>query len=407
MLDKFSGEQKKQFLLTSGIVVGVSAVIVVLMTTFQGDKQKKTIDAPAVNVIDKKTTDASVFRKEFGDKSATNTAEIEALKKQIEAMKDGNTSGQAQQNMFAQNQNKTLPTFNNSQTQSGNYMTPPPPPPPPPVSNNSGNYEIKDSNKNVKPTTTVMSNMIGVVSATQSKTETNSEAESDNNSKKSKSKSIVLPSGSFMQGILLSGLDAPTGGKAKSSPQPVLIKVTNIANLPNKFKADLKECTIVGSGYGDLSSERAYVRVEKLTCVTNKGKAIEKGASGSSIGYVTGEDGKVGLAGKVVSKQGAMLARTLAAGFLEGVSKSFAASTSTVAIQPTGSVTTPNPADTLQNGLLSGVGEASKKLADFYMKLANEMFPVVEIQAGRKIDVILLEKLSFDAEDIDKKGSSK
>lgn len=406
MLNKFSGEQKKQLILTSTIIGGFATAVVVLMTAFQGDKPNKTIVAPAVNIVDKKTTDASVFRKEFGDKSATNTAEIEALKKQIEAMRDGNSSVQPQQNMFAQNQNKALPNFNQSETKSGNFLTPPPPPPPVTNDNRGTNYEMKDTQKNVKPTTTVMSNMIGVVSGTQP-TNSSSEAEGESAGKKSKKKSIELPSGTFMQGILLSGLDAPTGGKAKSSPQPVLIKITNIANLPNKFKADLKECDVVGSGYGDLSSERAYIRIEKLSCMTNSGKAIEKGTSGSSIGYATGEDGKVGLAGKVVSKQGAMLARTLAAGFLEGVSKSFAASTSTVSIQPTGSVSTPNPSDTLQNGLLSGAGEASKKLADFYMKLANEMFPVVEIQAGRKLDVILLEKLSFDAEDIDKKGASK
>jgi len=32
------------------------------------------------------------------------------------------------------------------------------------------------------------------------------------------------------------------------------------------------------------------------------------------------------------------------------------------------------------------------------MKLANEMFPVIEINAGRKVDVVLLEKMSFDTE---------
>jgi conjugal transfer pilus assembly protein TraB len=409
MLDKFSGEQKKQFILTSTIIGGVAAAVVVLMTAFQGDKPKKTIDAPSVNIVDKEVTDASVFRKEYGDKEASNSAQIEALKKQLEAMKENNTSAQSpQQGLLQQNQNKSLPTFNQSGTNAGNFLTPPPPPPV--ADNRNPNYEIKDTPKNVKPTVTVMNNMIGVVSGTQ-QTASAQKASGDDaqisEKETKKKKSIELPSGTFMQGILLSGLDAPTGGKAKSSPQPVLIKITNIANLPNKFKADLKECDVVGFGYGDLSSERAYIRVEKLTCMTNSGKAIEKGTTGSSIGYVTGEDGKVGLGGKVVSKQGAMLARTLAAGFLDGVSKSFTASSMTYSIQPTGSIGTPNPSDTLQNGLFGGAGEASKKLADFYMKLANEMFPVVEVQAGRKVDIILLEKLSFSTDEIDKKGASK
>ena len=34
-----------------------------------------------------------------------------------------------------------------------------------------------------------------------------------------------IPAGAFMRGVLLSGLDAPTGGQAQQNPHPVLIEV--------------------------------------------------------------------------------------------------------------------------------------------------------------------------------------
>lgn len=398
MLDKFSAEKKKQFIYIVAAVSGLSLTVILLSTVFQGDKPKEVIDAPTINIVNKKDTDEKVFRKEFGSTSATHTAQIDALKKELETMKNNGDSNNTLQNGQVQ-KNQTMPTNQQlpmSSTTSAMKMLIPPAPVRAEEKSKVAFGEPKEE-KHVKPTSIVMNDMIGTVSGSAPV------VSPDSSASKKKAKQIEIPSGSFMQGVLLSGIDAPTGGKAKSSPQPVLIKVTNLAHLPNRFKANLKECHIIGSGYGDLSSERAFVRVEKIACMTNDGRAIEKGATGQAFGYVAGEDGKVGLAGRVVSKQGAILARTLAAGFLEGVSKSFSVSTSSVSIQPTGSVTTPNPSDTLQNGLFAGAGEASKKLADFYMKLANEMFPVVEINAGRKVDIVILEKLSFDIEDKDAK----
>lgn len=66
---------------------------------------------------------------------------------------------------------------------------------------------------------------------------------------------------------MLNGLDAPSSGAAKSSPHPVAIQIIDKSILPNKFRADIKDCVAIGSGYGELSSDRAILRVENLSCV--------------------------------------------------------------------------------------------------------------------------------------------
>lgn len=74
--------------------------------------------------------------------------------------------------------------------------------------------------------------------------------------------SITLPSGSILSGVLVTGMDAPTGKAAQKDPFPSLIRIKTEAILPNRFRADFRECFLIAAGWGDLSSERAYMRAE-------------------------------------------------------------------------------------------------------------------------------------------------
>lgn len=194
-----------------------------------------------------------------------------------------------------------------------------------------------------------------------------------------------LPSGSFTRALLLGGLDAPTGGQSQQNPQPVLLKLMDHAMLPNRFRAQVKECFVVGAGYGDVSAERAYIRTESLSCVTRLGQAIDVPLKG----YVAGEDGKAGMRGRLVSKQGQILANALLAGVASGIGSAFQQNATTVSVSPLGTTGTVDANKQLQAGLGSGVGKALDRLAQYYITLAEKVFPVIEIDAGRSVDVVL------------------
>jgi conjugal transfer pilus assembly protein TraB len=200
-----------------------------------------------------------------------------------------------------------------------------------------------------------------------------------------------LPTGMFTSAVLLNGLDAPTGGLAKTNPIPVLLNLVNGGKLPNRFRSRVKSCFVTGAGYGDLSSERAYIRLEKLSCVMKDEKIVDADIDG----YVTGEDGKVGLRGTVVSKQGQMIARALFAGLASGLGQSIAQSYSTVSTSPLGAVQTVNPSEVAQVGVATGVGKALEKIADFYIARANELYPVIEVDSNRRGDVVLTKKVAL------------
>lgn len=206
----------------------------------------------------------------------------------------------------------------------------------------------------------------------------------------SKNKSYI-PSGSFMRVALLGGLDAPTGGQAQTNPWPVLMRVQDNAFLPNKYRAKVKECFVLGAGYGDISSERANIKIESFSCVLQDGEAIDVPAKG----YVVGEDGKAGMRGRLVTKQGQVLANALTMGILSGIGRGFQQSSMQYSQTAFGSVGQVDPAKQYTAGIGAGVGKALDRLSQYYITLAEKMFPIIEVDAGRTVDIVLTKGLTL------------
>lgn len=203
-----------------------------------------------------------------------------------------------------------------------------------------------------------------------------------------------LPAGMFGQAILLSGLDAPTGGQSQSNPHPVLLQLHDLAVLPNRYRYDWAQCLITGAGYGDLSSERGYIRTESLSCVSKDGNVLDVPIKG----YIVGEDGKAGMRGRLVSKQGQVLGNALLAGVVAGIGTGLERSSSVQSVSPLGSTNSIKPGQEFQSGIGSGVGRALDRLATYYIQLAEKMFPVIEIDAGRVVDIVLTQGVKVDVD---------
>lgn len=204
-----------------------------------------------------------------------------------------------------------------------------------------------------------------------------------------------LPVG-HIPAVLLGGLAAPTGGQAQRDPVPVLLRLTDMAVLPNGFRAQVKDCLVIGEGYGDHASERAYIRAVLLSCVLRNGRVLEVPVRASVF---SGEDGMNGLRGTLVTKQGAILGNALLSGIAAGLGSGIASATQSVSNTALGSVTsTPTDAASLARmGVGTGVSKALDRLAQYYIQLAERTFPVVEIQAGRYVDVVLQQGVFLDA----------
>ncbi|MCU1709600.1 TraB/VirB10 family protein [Xanthomonas hortorum pv. pelargonii] len=194
------------------------------------------------------------------------------------------------------------------------------------------------------------------------------------------------PSGSMIQGVLLTGLDAPTGQGAMKEPTPVLIRVKKESILPNRYLADFRECMILAGGHGDLASERAMLRAENLSCIRTDRSVIDVKLQG----WVVGNDGKAGVRGRLVSKQGAVLAKASLAGVADGISQAFSGNVRGVA--PGNGI---DSAYAAQSGAFGGASTALDRIAEYYLNLADQMHPVIEIDAGREVTLVLVRGISL------------
>jgi conjugal transfer pilus assembly protein TraB len=216
-------------------------------------------------------------------------------------------------------------------------------------------------------------------------------------------KTIYLPP-SFMDASLLTGVIAPATEVAKSHPIPMLIRIRDLAVLPNEVKQkDLRGCFVVAEGTGNLAQERVEARLLTLSCITNKGDAI---IDQNVKGWVVDADGRAGLSGRVVAKFGTHIARVAIAGFMEGFGKAFeqtALDTTTNIVGGTTTTLKDNQTDTiLRAGAGRAVVEVAEDLKSFYLQLAQQTLPVVEVGPTKTITLILSEGVDLEIKDYKK-----
>ncbi len=204
----------------------------------------------------------------------------------------------------------------------------------------------------------------------------------------------TLPAGTFAKAVLLGGVDASTAISAPSDPRPVLLRITDKGTLPRKFCSDLKECHILASSYGDLSSERVYMRLEKLTCTERLTGEISET---QVAGYVSGEDGKAGVRGVIVDRAGPLIRNSLIGGFFSGIGTFFEHSKNQLTLPMTsfGGINPFSPQAMLSAGAASGTSKALEKYAEFFMKRAEQLQPILQVAAGREVDIVFTQGTRF------------
>jgi conjugal transfer pilus assembly protein TraB len=209
---------------------------------------------------------------------------------------------------------------------------------------------------------------------------------------KKANRTIYLPPG-FMKARLLTGIDALASRDATSNPEPIIARVQAPAVLPNDVKANLAGCFVIGNATGSLAKERVEVQLVSISCVDFDEHAVVDQAI---KGFFVDADGKKGLSGKVVTRAGATLARSFIAGTIAGIAQSVEGTFGDVSTSALGSVRTLDAGDAAKTGIAGGLSRSSDKLTDFYLDLARQAGPVVEVGAAKDVVVVIQEGLALE-----------
>ncbi|WP_334054744.1 TrbI/VirB10 family protein [Pasteurella multocida] len=203
--------------------------------------------------------------------------------------------------------------------------------------------------------------------------------------KESENKRFYVPSGAFSNAIILEGADASAAVTAQETDSvPMQFKLTGKLHLPSNQKLNkLNGCFVTAGTYGDISSERAIVRLKRLSCIIN-GKHIDQEVQGHVAFY-----GKNGIKGIPVMRNGKILGLAFASGALGGLGSGISqVGSTTVGI---GATHTIGASEVLRQSLGNGTQTAANKLADYYIQRAEQYHPVIPIGSANRVEVIFQE----------------
>lgn len=209
---------------------------------------------------------------------------------------------------------------------------------------------------------------------------------------KKKNRTIYLPPG-FMKARLLTGVDALASRDATSNPEPLIARVQAPAVLPNDVKANLAGCFVIGNATGSLAKERVEVQLVSLSCVDFDERSV---VDQPIKGFFVDTDGKKGLSGRVVTRAGATLARAFIAGTISGIGQSVENTFGDVSTSALGSVRTLDAGEAAKTGIAGGLSRSSDKLTDFYLDLARQAGPIVEVGAAKDVVVVIQEGVALE-----------
>ena len=201
-----------------------------------------------------------------------------------------------------------------------------------------------------------------------------------------------VPTGSFVRAVMLGGADANAGVNGSADARPVLFRLLTRGTLPNGKHSKLKGCLAVGSVYGSISEERGIIRLESLSCTLTNGDILDTAVKGTAFGVY----GKNGVRGIPVLKNGKIVYSAGIGGFISGIGKAASQMFTDQSISPLGETTSVKPQFALGYAGADGVSTAASKIADYYIKLAEQYHPIVQLDAGTQVDLVFLQGFSLD-----------
>lgn len=370
----------RQWVLLAALVTGLVALAIVVAFLSQ-DKKKNEKTEPATTIrLKNDSFNEEHFVTTYGAQITSLQKEVDALTAELKRKEERDEKEKG----FKERENNFEAAFDHVQTQQLGELDNPY------GKSNSNSAVLKRNPQNDAPRLVIKKVSDAEPAEKNNRSKTDQIAKNRTTEKKADE---LLITGSFARARLLNGVEAPTGGQANGNPVPMLLEIKDPAFLPNRYRSDIKRCMVTANATGDLSSERVLVRLDRMSCITNSRGAIDVRVTG----YVTGEDGKTGLKARVVTRSGQAIANALLVGTLSGLGEavSLAAQDSTTNFAGTVTNSVNNP---WRAGLGDGMKDAMDRVADYYLKLADKIFPVLEVDAGRDVDIVITQSSSIVTE---------
>ena len=215
-----------------------------------------------------------------------------------------------------------------------------------------------------------------------------------------------VPSNTSARAVLLGGADSDASVNVQQeNNSAMLFKILDDGTMPNGAKSYLKGCRISAYSYGDISSERAFVSLYKLSCAKKDQPIVDKKVSGWVF-----FGGKVGIKGVPLMRDGKIVTWAGISGGLAGFAQAAQAAQSIQNITPIGA-TSILPSNRVANYAgLGGASKAAEQLSSYYIKRAEQYHPVIQVGAGNVATIVFKDGFYLEPEeerDVVEKGGTR
>lgn len=203
-----------------------------------------------------------------------------------------------------------------------------------------------------------------------------------------------LPPNSYARARVIVGVDASAGVTSQTDPLPVVLRITGPARsvLQNGkvLTTRIEGCVVNGAARGDLSSEKVYVKLARMTCDQPGGRVAVSEVKGF-ISFA----GKSGVRGRVVSREGSLVTQALLAGIVGGFGRGFSANANSifgsVRSNADGTRSQLSAGDILGGGFGQGAADAADTVSKYLIERAEQYQPVVEMPTGIDVEIVFLD----------------
>lgn len=203
-----------------------------------------------------------------------------------------------------------------------------------------------------------------------------------------------LPPNSYAPAKVIVGVDASAGVQSQTDPLPVVLRITgparSVVNNGRVLTTRLEGCVVNGAARGDLSSEKVYVKLQKMTCDQPGGRTAVSEVKGFiSFG------GKAGVRGRIVSREGGLVTQAFLAGLAGGFGRGFSANANSVfagsSISVDGRRDRLSTGEIIEGGLGQGVSEAGDMVSKYLIERAEQYQPIIEMPTGIDVEIVFLD----------------
>lgn len=196
--------------------------------------------------------------------------------------------------------------------------------------------------------------------------------------------SHYVPSNTSVRAVILGGADADASVNGQSRNNGVMLfKFLEDGTLPNGQHSRLSGCRVSGNAYGDISSERAFATLYKISCAHPGEPIIDKEVTGWVF-----FNGKVGVKGVPLMRDNKIMQWAGISGALAGVASAAQYAQSVQSISSFGAASVVPQANIAPYAAYGGASKAADVLSQYYVKRAEQYHPVIQVGSGNVVTIV-------------------